>query len=426
MPMLLQSWEAMQDDNASPALVSPTDAQPADEAAPTAQQGTVDVGDSAISLSMEAGQPSPSSSMDGNAAVPSLLAPPPLPAHRDRVQQGPSADKPVEALASASPPPPPPPPPPSVEQEGPPAKVSRAPPPPPPGNISAALRAKRAAGKLKRSAQMGTLYRHLRDRVEGSCAHGGKAQARKKPRTPGGPKGDAGQGMADALAEMTKRSGGSAYFRQIEEDAETHAATILELKDAISSFQSKDMGELARFLEHVEQQLVCLTDETQAGSHRAQFEGFPCKKLDSLRMAAALYSKLDGTVSKLKGWKLAAPVSKQLDRVEGYFNKIKDDVDVMERNKEEEMNRFQSHGIHLDFGVLVWIKECMESQDAKATSARSPPGPGAPQAAAAPPLRMLWRVFQLAFRVYNFAGGQDERADRLTAILAREIEAHPL
>nr|TKW42139.1 hypothetical protein SEVIR_1G363901v2 [Setaria viridis] len=80
MPMLLQLWEAMQDDNASPALVSPTDAQPADEAAPTAQQGTVDVGDSAISLSMEAGQPSPSSSMDGNAAVPSLLAPPPLPA----------------------------------------------------------------------------------------------------------------------------------------------------------------------------------------------------------------------------------------------------------------------------------------------------------------------------------------------------------
>uniref|UniRef100_A0A0E0CSS5 Uncharacterized protein n=2 Tax=Oryza meridionalis TaxID=40149 RepID=A0A0E0CSS5_9ORYZ len=38
--------------------------------------------------------------------------------------------------------------------------------------------------------------------------------------------------------------------------------------------------------------------------------------------------------------------------------------------------------------------------------------------------RMLWRVFQLAFRVYNFAGGQDERADRLTTTLAREIEAH--
>jgi len=39
---------------------------------------------------------------------------------------------------------------------------------------------------------------------------------------------------------------------------------------------------------------------------------------------------------------------------------------------------------------------------------------------------MLWRVFQLAFRVYNFAGGQDERADKLTATIAHEIEAHPL
>lgn len=55
----------------------------------------------------------------------------------------------------------------------------------------------------------------------------------------------------------------SAYFRQIEEDAEKHAAAILELKDAIGSFQSKDMAELVRFHEHVEQRLVSLTDETQ-------------------------------------------------------------------------------------------------------------------------------------------------------------------
>jgi hypothetical protein len=55
----------------------------------------------------------------------------------------------------------------------------------------------------------------------------------------------------------------SAYFRQIEEDAEKHAAAILEVKDAIGSFQSKDMAELVRFHQHVEQQLVSLTDETQ-------------------------------------------------------------------------------------------------------------------------------------------------------------------
>lgn len=187
--MLLQSWEAMQDDKATAA--TPMDA------APTALQDTSDVTGSKdrtpVSVSMEAGQPSSPSSMAGNATMPGV--PPPLAPPTHRVQEGPSTDKPVEVMAMAS-----------LEQGGPPAKVSRAPPPPPPGNISAALRAKKAACKLKRSTQMGTLYRHLRDRVEGSgCTHGGKGQARKKARTPGGSKSDAGLGMADALAEMTKR-----------------------------------------------------------------------------------------------------------------------------------------------------------------------------------------------------------------------------
>lgn len=37
---------------------------------------------------------------------------------------------------------------------------------------------------------------------------------------------------------------------------------------------------------------------------------------------------------------------------------------------------------------------------------------------------MLWRAFQFAFRVYTFAGGHDDRADRLTRELAREIETN--
>lgn len=39
--------------------------------------------------------------------------------------------------------------------------------------------------------------------------------------------------------------------------------------------------------------------------------------------------------------------------------------------------------------------------------------------------KMLWRAFQLAFRVYTFAGGQDDRADKLTRELAVEIENDP-
>ena len=39
--------------------------------------------------------------------------------------------------------------------------------------------------------------------------------------------------------------------------------------------------------------------------------------------------------------------------------------------------------------------------------------------------KMLWRAFQFAFRVYTFAGGQDERAEELTRELAQEIESDP-
>ncbi|EEF43226.1 hypothetical protein RCOM_0935000 [Ricinus communis] len=39
--------------------------------------------------------------------------------------------------------------------------------------------------------------------------------------------------------------------------------------------------------------------------------------------------------------------------------------------------------------------------------------------------KMLWRAFQFAFRVYTFAGGHDDRADKLTRELAHEIETDP-
>lgn len=39
--------------------------------------------------------------------------------------------------------------------------------------------------------------------------------------------------------------------------------------------------------------------------------------------------------------------------------------------------------------------------------------------------KTLWRVFQFAFRVYTFAGGHDDRAEKLTRELAHEIETDP-
>lgn len=39
--------------------------------------------------------------------------------------------------------------------------------------------------------------------------------------------------------------------------------------------------------------------------------------------------------------------------------------------------------------------------------------------------KLLWRAFQFAFRVYTFAGGHDDRADKLTRELAMEIDSEP-
>jgi len=274
---------------------------------------------------------------------------------------------------------------------------------------------------------MGNMYRVLKGKVEGSSL---KDKLTRGSKTQVGGSAGGQKGMADALAEMTKRS---AYFQQIEEDVQKHAKAIVEVKIALNSFQTKDMAELIKFHKYAEQHLEKLTDETQV---LARFEGFPTKKLESLRIAAALYIKLEGIVTTLQNWKIMSPLNQLLDKVESYFNKIKWEVDALERTKDEESKRLQSHNIHFDFNILVHIKESMvdvssncielalkERRDANSTAKAENRSKTKDQAKAH--LKMLWRVFQLAFRVYSFAGGQDDRADMLTQELAKEIEADP-
>ncbi|KAF4394343.1 hypothetical protein G4B88_018493 [Cannabis sativa] len=315
-----------------------------------------------------------------------------------------------------------------------PTKLGGMPPPPPPLGASKALRPKKAATKLKRSSHMGSLYRTLKGKVEGSSLSANKQQGKKSKIGGGGSTGGK-QGMADALAEMTKRS---AYFQQIEEDVQKHSKSIMEVKAAINSFQSKDMSELIKFHKQVEQHLEKLTDETQV---LARFEGFPSKKLESLRSAAALYLKLEDIVNKLEKWKVAPPLGQLLDKVESFFTKIKGEIDALERSKDEEAKKFQSHNITFDFNILIRIKECMvdvssscmelaleEKRKGKAKesiengkcSSKSEQEQGKAHT------KMLWKAFQFAFRVYSFAGGQDDRADMLTKQLAHEIQVDPL
>ncbi|XP_022724319.1 uncharacterized protein At4g04980-like [Durio zibethinus] len=347
-----------------------------------------------------AGQPLPPPPPPGSA----LRIPPPLPP-----MMLPNGSRPL-------PTPGPPPPPMSL--------ANGAGPPPPPPCSAKSLRPTKANTKLKRSSHMGNLYRVLKGKVEG-CPVQGKSSNGKKSGV--GSSSNGKQGMADALAEMTKRS---AYFQQIEGDAEKYAKSITELKTAISRFNTKDMSELLEFHKHVESILENLTDETQV---LARFEGFPAKKLEALRTASALYSKLESMITELQNWKMEPPLAQLLDKVERYFNKIKGEIDALERTKDEESKKFKSHNMDFDFHILVRIKEatvdvssnCMELALKERREVKLAENEGSKAKAEAQKkecAKMLWRAFQFAFRVYTFAGGHDDRADRLTRELAHEIE----
>ena len=234
-------------------------------------------------------------------AAPPPPPPPPMPLSNGAA---PPSPPPMPLSSGAAPPPPPfmplkgtgplPPPPPMLLTKG------GAPPPPPPGGAKN-LRPRKAATKLKRSTQMGNLYRVLKGKVEGSSLQGQSSNGRKGL---AGSSAGGKQGMADALAEMTKRLlfikpikrnepvwimldfkrirkkklmtslfpflfpiSRSAYFQQIEEDVQKHAKSIMELKAAISSFQTKDMNEMLKFHKHVESCLEELTDESQVNKY---------------------------------------------------------------------------------------------------------------------------------------------------------------
>lgn len=118
----------------------------------------------------------------GSAPVP----PPPPPPLTNK-----SPSQPPTALLPPLPPPPMP------------LTKGAAPPPPPPLGVAKALRPKKATTKLKRSTHMGSMYRLLKGKVEGT---GSNEKVKNGSKTKSGASAGGQQGMADALAEMTKRS----------------------------------------------------------------------------------------------------------------------------------------------------------------------------------------------------------------------------
>jgi hypothetical protein len=146
-------------------------------------------------------------------------APPPPPPMMPSKGSAPPPPPMMPSIGSAPPPPPPPmkgsgsaprpPPLPLANGAAPPpppmplANGAAPPPSPPPFGAAKSLRPKKTATKLKRSSQMGNLYRVLKGKVEGCTKPEGKSANGKKSGI--GNSSGGKQGMADALAEITKR-----------------------------------------------------------------------------------------------------------------------------------------------------------------------------------------------------------------------------
>ncbi|GMI77601.1 hypothetical protein HRI_001429400 [Hibiscus trionum] len=358
--------------------------------------------------------PPPASLKTNVVAIGAPLPPPPPVPLRSKVEPN-GAPLPI-------PPPPPPPLGTSSTMPPPPPGTASTMPPPSPRGATKSLRPKKANTKLKRSSHMGNLYRVLRGKVKRFPLQS-KSSGEKKIGIESITSGK--QRMSDALAETTKRS---AYSQQIEDDVEKYAKSITELKTAISTFSTNDMTKLLKFHKHMESILENLTDETQV---LARFEGFPIKKLEALRTASAIYSKLESMITVLQNWKLELPMAELLDKVDHYFNKIKGEIDALERTKDEKSKKFMSHDIELDFQILVRIKEamvdvstnCMELAMKERREVKLRENEWSKTKADAQKkgsIKMLWRAFQLAFRVHKFAGGHDDHADMLSRELADE------
>ncbi|CAI7779285.1 unnamed protein product, partial [Closterium sp. NIES-53] len=166
----------------------------------------------------------------------------------------------------------------------------------------------------------------------------------------------------------------SAYFQQIEADVVKHADAIWQAKADLEAFQTTDFNELVSFRAKIESLLQDLTDETQV---LQRFEGFPSSKLELLRASASLHSRLsalsqdllsavpmsNGGVAAGAGatGAVAAPASVAavgvcLERCERLFDRVRREVEAVERSREEDAKKFAAQRLPYSGGAIERVK----------------------------------------------------------------------
>lgn len=54
----------------------------------------------------------------------------------------------------------------------------------------------------------------------------------------------------------------------------------------------------------------------------ARFQGFPVKKLETVRAAASLHLKLSSLLQQIENWSVEPHISDQLEKVNAFFDKV--------------------------------------------------------------------------------------------------------
>ncbi|GJS11810.1 ribonuclease H-like domain-containing protein [Tanacetum coccineum] len=93
----------------------------------------------------------------------------------------------------------------------------------------------------------------------------------------------------------------------------------------------------------------------------------PMKVIAIIRVETkdGLLISITHSATTLQEWHIEPPVNHVIDRLENYFNKIKGELDTLDRTKDEDVKKFKSQKIHFDFSILIRIKELMVDVSSK-------------------------------------------------------------
>eukprot|EP01026_Neomeris_dumetosa_P042843 TRINITY_DN3577_c0_g1_i22.p1 TRINITY_DN3577_c0_g1~~TRINITY_DN3577_c0_g1_i22.p1 ORF type:complete len:692 (-),score=96.94 TRINITY_DN3577_c0_g1_i22:1377-3173(-) len=326
----------------------------------------------------------------------------------DRPQPPPTP--PPESKRSGTPPPPPPP---LMPKRG----ASPAPPPPPFGRS-------RGGGQqaVQKNRNVINMFQELR-----------RSQLQRGPsKSPNVP---TQQGPVNKDALMAEIVGKSAYVEAVNRDIETQADMINEIIKIVQAKRANSMQELTLFVQDVDQRLSQLSDET------AVLKAFdwPAARYDAFRESCATYAELTKIKMQMENWKGPSKPSlnaqEELAKVQSYQEQVQIKMDRFGRTKDTDEQRFKEHDIpwpnnllkevvHSSLNLAAIYMEIVLNEVSRLQESISILGEEQQQQARQKALQLLTNAVRFGFRVHQFAGGFDDKCNRLFELICGQTRTN--